>query len=64
MKRCLNNPHYDCSGVPIIITRLHYDLVKQPDGSTKRIWHSFKQCSFQPYYCQLSKPCQLSLTTE
>lgn len=64
MKRCLNNPFYFCSGNPRQLVKLHYDLVKQPDGSTKRIWHRFVICSLEPYHCSLSQPCQLSLTIE
>ena len=62
MKRCLNNPFYDCQGKPKELPRLHYDVVRQPDGTTKRIWHRNVICSLEPYFCQLSKPCQPSLT--
>jgi hypothetical protein len=62
MKRCLNNPFYNCSGKPRELPRLHYDVVRQPDGTTKRIWHRNVICSLEPYYCQVSQPCQLSLT--
>lgn len=64
MKRCLNSPFYNCAGKPTEQVKLHYDLETQPDGSTKRIWHSNKICSLEPHYCQLSVPCQLSLTTK
>jgi len=64
MKRCLNNPFYNCKGKPLGLIRLHYDVVKQPDATTKRVWHRNFICSAEPYYCQHSVPCQLSLTTE
>ena len=64
MKRCLNSPFYHCLGTPQVRFKLHYDIVTQPDGSTKRVWHRYAICSLEPYHCQLSKPCQLSLTTE
>ncbi|GAI96337.1 unnamed protein product, partial [marine sediment metagenome] len=54
MKRCLNNPFYDCHGKPKELLSLHYEVVRQPDGTTKRIWHRNVICSLEPHYCQLS----------
>ncbi|GAJ01861.1 unnamed protein product, partial [marine sediment metagenome] len=54
MKRCLNSPFYDCQGKPKDLLRLHYEVVRQPDGTTKRIWHRTVICSLEPHYCQLS----------
>ncbi|MBA7567185.1 hypothetical protein ES708_08886 [subsurface metagenome] len=64
MNRCLNNPYFNCSGKPKELPRLHYDVVIQPDGTAKRIWHRNVICSLEPHYCPNSVPCQLSLTTE
>ncbi len=64
MKRCLNSPFYNCQGKPKELPKLHYKVVELTDGTTKRIWQRLGVCSLEPYYCQLSEPRQLSLTTE
>ena len=63
MNPCLNSPFYNCSDKPKELVKLYYDVVRQPDGSTKRIWHRQVICSLEPYYCRYSRPRQLSLTT-
>ena len=62
MTRCLNSPFYTCSGPPQVRFKLRYDIVTQPDGSTKRVWHRYAICSLEPQLCPLSKPCHLPLT--
>jgi len=61
MKRCLSSPFYNCRGNPTKRVKLHYDLVTQPDGTTKRIWHRYVICILEPHYCGHSQPCQLPL---
>lgn len=64
MKLCLNNPSIECTGKPIPMSTLTYENVKQPDSSTKRIWHKHLECALSYPSCGTWKYAQLSLPIE
>ena len=64
MKYCLNNHDIACTGRPILLDDLTFEYVKQPDGTTKRVWYKRVSCALSYPSCGSKAYAQLPLTTE